>query len=179
MKNKLLHTPDGVRDLYNEAYDYYLNKTSVEFVEPDRNVTLSVSNNDYISPLSEDEEEYLSWGPEYIGFDKNRLYITVYIDDEEVEELINCYRNINEKIMPEYIKAFDGIEEVLKELKKSGFKIAIVSNKVTDAVVQGLKICNINQYFDLIIGAEKMDHPKPAPDGIKKALKLLKKKEKI
>lgn len=99
--------------------------------------------------------------------------------DEEVEELINCYRNINEKIMPKYIKAFDGIEEVLKELKKSGFKIAIVSNKVTDAVVQGLKICNINQYFDLIIGAEKMDHPKPAPDGIKKALELLKKKDAI
>lgn len=103
-----------------------------------------------------------------------------YVDtEEEIQELINCYREINTRIMPEYIKAFDGIEDVLKELKKSGFKIAIVSNKVTDAVVQGLKICNINQYFDLIIGAEKMENPKPAPDGITKALKLLNKKDAI
>ncbi len=99
--------------------------------------------------------------------------------EEEVDALVECYREINTRIMPEYIKAFDGIEEVLIELKKSGFKIAIVSNKVTDAVVQGLKICKINQYFDLIIGAEKMTNAKPAPDGITQALNLLNKKDAI
>ena len=99
--------------------------------------------------------------------------------DEEVNELVKCYREINTKIMPEYIKAFAGIEDVLIELKKSGFKIAIVSNKSTDAVVLGLKICKINQYFDLVIGAEKMANAKPAPDGINQALKLLNKKDAI
>ena len=64
-------------------------------------------------------------------------------------------------------------------MKKSGFKIAIVSNKVTDAVVLGLKICNINQYFDLIIGAEKMKNAKPDPDGVEQALKLLNKEDAI
>jgi HAD superfamily hydrolase (TIGR01549 family) len=100
-------------------------------------------------------------------------------NEEEVKELVRCYREINTKIMPEYIKAYDGIENVLIELKKSGFKIAIVSNKTTDAVVLGLKICKINQYFDLVIGAEKMANAKPAPDGITQALKLLNKKDAI
>ena len=120
------------------------------------------------------EEAHAFFGP--LIDDSFKKYAST---DEEVQELINCYREINTRIMPDYIKAYDGIEEVLKELKKSGFKIAIVSNKVTDAVVQGLKICNINQYFDLIIGAEKMTNPKPAPDGITQALKLLNKKDAI
>ena len=69
----------------HEAYNYYLNKTSVDFVEPDRNVTLYSSNSNYISPLSEDEEEYLSWGPEYIGFDKlNESLLTKPSSLEEV-----------------------------------------------------------------------------------------------
>ena len=57
--------------------------------------------------------------------------------EEEVSKLVECYRNINEQLMPKYICAYDGIEELLKELKKQNYIITIVSNKVTDAVVQG------------------------------------------
>lgn len=86
--------------------------------------------------------------------------------EEEVSKLVECYRNINEQLMPKYICAYDGIEELLKELKKQNYIITIVSNKVTDAVVQGLEICNIDKYFDLVIGAEKLKVAKPDPNGI-------------
>lgn len=99
--------------------------------------------------------------------------------ESEVNELVKCYRKYNEEMMADYIKAYDGIEEVLKELKKQGYKIAIVSNKVTDAVKKGLIICNINQYFDVIVGAEKLTSPKPDPNGIKQVLKLLKRDDAI
>ncbi len=99
--------------------------------------------------------------------------------DEEVEALVKCYREYNEKIMAEYIKAYDGIEELLKELKIKGYKLAIVSNKVSDAVEKGLKICNLNQYFDVVIGAELLTEPKPDPNGITQVLKILKRKEAI
>lgn len=99
--------------------------------------------------------------------------------DEEVEALVKCYREYNEAIMADYIVAFDGIEHTLKELKKQGYKIAVVSNKVTAAVVQGLKICNINQYFDVVLGAEMLVVAKPDPYGIKKVLELLKREDAI
>ena len=44
--------------------------------------------------------------------------------------------------MGKYIKAFPGILDLLKDLKMRNYKIAIVSNKVSDAVKKGLDICN-------------------------------------
>lgn len=59
-----------------EAYDYYSTRTGIEFVEPDKKVTLSYSETSYYSPLAISEREYLSWGPEHVGLDKfNRSVI--------------------------------------------------------------------------------------------------------
>mgnify|MGYP002081279942 FL=1 len=69
------------------------------------------------------------------------------------------------------IKAYDGIKELLESLKKKDYTLAIVSNKVTPAVLKGLKLCQINDYFDLIIGAEQLKEAKPNPDGIYQVLK--------
>ena len=42
---------------------------------------------------------------------------------------------------------------------------------MTPAVLKGLKLCQINDYFDLIIGAEQLKEAKPNPDGIYQVLK--------
>ncbi|MCM1513548.1 MAG: HAD-IA family hydrolase [Anaeroplasma bactoclasticum] len=86
--------------------------------------------------------------------------------EEEVNQLVSYYRYINQKLMPQYIKAYDGILDLLKSLQAYGYKMAIVSNKVTDDVVKGLMLCHIDTYFDLVIGAEKLKEAKPHPDGI-------------
>ncbi len=91
-------------------------------------------------------------------------------DDVEKQALIDCYIDINNKLMANYIRTFDGIEELLQKLKAKGYFLAIVSNKVSKSIIKGLKICKIDQYFDLIIGAEKMKLPKPNPDGIYQVL---------
>lgn len=96
---------------------------------------------------------------------------------EEIDQLVECYREINEELMEKYIYAYDGIKDLLNKLKEKNYKIAIVSNKVTDAVVKGLKICSIDQYFDLIVGAEKLKQAKPDPDGIHQVLTYFKKEE--
>ena len=49
-------------------------------------------------------------------------------------------------------------------------KIAMVSNKVTKAIIQGLDLCNITNCFDYIVGAEKLKQAKPDPDGIYQVL---------
>lgn len=111
-----------------------------------------------------------------------------YLDDsfkryantkEEVDELVKCYREINEEIMDQYICAYEGIKELLVELKKEEYKIAIVSNKVTEAVVKGLEICKIKKYFDLVVGAEKLKAAKPDPDGIYQVLDKFGKKDAV
>ena len=90
---------------------------------------------------------------------------------EEVDALVACYRKYNEDLMANYVVAYDGILELLQVLKQRGYKLAIVSNKVTPAVIMGLEICKINEYFDLVVGLEKLKIPKPDPDGIYQVLK--------
>ena len=85
---------------------------------------------------------------------------------EKVKTCIEEYRRYNVLYHPEYVKAYDGIKELLENLKMLGFKNVIVSNKITKAVKMGIKIAGIDKYIDEIYGAEKLAKPKPDPDGI-------------
>ena len=116
-------------------------------------------------PLTKDEAHQF-FGP-FLN-DSFKKYVKT---DKEVKQLVECYRCINDEFMPYYIKAYDGIKEILESLKKKDYTLAFVSNKVTPAVLKGLKLCQINDYFDLIIGAEQLKEAKPNPEGIYQVLK--------
>lgn len=90
---------------------------------------------------------------------------------EEVNYCIERYRYHNHRIMADYIEVFDGITQMLQELKNKGYNIMIVSNKVSKAIQYGLELCQIEHYIEHIIGYE-MITPKPDPDGIYKAKAL-------
>lgn len=70
-------------------------------------------------------------------------------------------------------RPYDGIVELLKDLKEEGYKIAIVSNKIDTAVKE------LNQHFfgnlvPVAIGEKTGVRKKPAPDTVREALKELK-----
>lgn len=111
-------------------------------------------------PMTEQEADTF-FGP-FLN-DSFRRYVKT---ETEVDYCVERYRYYSEKLMEEYVTAYDGIEDLLKWLKEKNFKIAIVSNKVTSAIIQGLDICQITKYFDYIVGAEKLKKAKPDPDGI-------------
>lgn len=96
----------------------------------------------------------------------NDTFKKYFNTNEEIEHAVEVYRKYCEEMTKDYVKAYDGIERMLKELKQKGYFICILSNKVTPAIMQGLKQCKISQYFDYIVGAEKLLVPKPDPDGI-------------
>lgn len=87
-------------------------------------------------------------------------------NEEELQDCINLYRKYNIEYHPDYVHAYDGIKELLENLRMLGFKSVIVSNKITKAVKMGLKIAGIDKYIDEIYGAELLARPKPDPDGI-------------
>jgi phosphoglycolate phosphatase len=67
---------------------------------------------------------------------------------------------------------YDHVEELLGELKRRGYKMAIVSNKYYDAV-QELKEQYFAEYIQVAIGEKENINRKPAPDTVIEALKLL------
>jgi len=73
-----------------------------------------------------------------------------------------------------YIKPIKGAKAALKNLKKK-YKIAIVSNSKRKEIYAALRKVRIDRNsFDCIVGSDQVKHPKPAPDMLEKAKRILK-----
>lgn len=113
-----------------------------------------------------EEEAHTFFGPFL-----DETFANYYDTKEEIEHAVDVYRKYCDELTPEYVKAYDGIKEMLQELKDKNYKIAMVSNKITQAINMGLDLCGISDYFDLIVGADKLAYSKPHPDGIQQVMK--------
>ena len=116
--------------------------------------------------------------PEYTLSDQDKIELLgptlketfeKYNFPKDTAELIKEYRTLNFALHEQYVKAMDGAKELLDYLQSEGYKLGIVSNKFTDAINLGLKLTDLDAYFDVIIGLEKVTDPKPDPEGISKA----------
>lgn len=95
------------------------------------------------------------------------------LNPEKTEEMVDFYRAYNVKVHDDLVTPFDGVDETVKALHDRGIKMAIVSTKRHDMVVRGLKLMNLDQYFDVVIGLDDVEHAKPHPEPLYKALKAL------
>ena len=91
---------------------------------------------------------------------------------QTVEQVLTIFKNDYQKNMYNCTKPFDCIIKLLTELKKQNIKTAIVSNKFDEAVKE-----LSNKYFanliDVAIGQSNNISPKPSPDGVLQAIKIL------
>jgi len=94
-------------------------------------------------------------------------------DENEINEMINYYREYNLKNYDYRVKLFPEVKETIKYLYKKGYKIGIVSSKQHELVLHTLEITGIKDYVDVVLGNGSYDNPKPAPDGILKAKEKL------
>lgn len=92
-------------------------------------------------------------------------------DNPEFERAFAVFKEYYGEHCNDTTKAYDGIPELLQELKNAGYAMAIVSNKI-DSAVQDLN----NRYFpqvDVAIGDRENLKRKPDPDSVFLALKEL------
>ena len=66
-----------------------------------------------------------------------------------------------------------GVEELLKYLKETGYKIAIASSTRSALVKEQIEDAGLMQYFDVIVGGDQVKKSKPEPDIFLKAAELL------
>jgi len=81
-----------------------------------------------------------------------------------------------EQVMPKYIelfktgciynvKSYQGVIEMLKEMKQKDIKIAILSNKQNDNTVKVVEKIFGKGFFDVILGQKDTHNRKPSPEG--------------
>lgn len=88
--------------------------------------------------------------------------------DTMLTELKEYYaEHNNDKTAP-----YEGLYELLAELKKQGYKMAVVSNKVQEGVT-ALNGQYFKEYFNVAIGETPNRKRKPEPDMVNAALKAL------
>lgn len=93
---------------------------------------------------------------------------------EIVEEMILEFRDYYKENEHQYFSIYPNVIDVLKELKKRGIKMGIVTTKFMDAAWPSIKHFELEAYFDTYIGLEHVENPKPDPEPIYKALENIK-----
>lgn len=91
---------------------------------------------------------------------------------DKLEECTEIYRNHYITNKDNKTKPYDGILEMLDQLKDENYKIAIVSNKF-DSAVKELNKVHFSKYVSVAIGESTNIKRKPAPDSILAAIDLL------
>lgn len=89
-----------------------------------------------------------------------------------IDEMVTVFKGHYDKHCLDETRPYDGIIELMKELKKRGFKMAIVSNKI-DSAVKELNDRFFKDVVDVAIGEKQGIKRKPAPDMVYEALKEL------
>ena len=114
-----------------------------------------------------DEELYSFFGPTLEDTFKK------YFKEEEIEDIIECYQEINLQLHESYLKNMPDALKSVQALKEYGCQVGIVSNKRHKPVELGLKISGLRPYMDLVYGKEDLPKPKPDASGLVKACNQL------
>lgn len=121
------------------------------------------------APLTEKEiRYYLGFGPRYL---LDRAF-KMEMNDYEYHDIYEIYDNHYSIHKNDYTKPYDGIVDVLKNLKESGYLISVCSNKQDDATKSLIKDI-FGDLFDFVIGSSDAYQKKPAPDMVYKTLEAL------
>ncbi|MBM7585980.1 pyrophosphatase PpaX [Bacillus pakistanensis] len=95
------------------------------------------------------------------------------VNPDTVDEMVKRYRAYNLENHDLLVTEFEGVYETVKTLYENGYKLAIVSTKTRNGVLKGLKLTKLDKFFDVVITLDEVEHAKPHPEPIEKALEQL------
>jgi len=104
----------------------------------------------------------------HVGYGaKNLMKDVLNTTDEELinkaTKLFASYYLSNPSV---YTKPYPYIPETLQLLKQKNKKIGVITNKIAKVSERILKQLNLNQYIDILVGAETTSEKKPSPKPV-------------
>ena len=92
--------------------------------------------------------------------------------EEKVKEVLVDFKKYYGEHCADKTKPYEGIVELIWQLRNEGYQTAVVSNKA-DFAVQELCKQYFAEMFDFIVGEREGVRKKPAPDSVNEVLKQL------
>jgi pyrophosphatase PpaX len=94
-------------------------------------------------------------------------------DQHIIDRLLAAYRSFNLSNHDSLARSFQGASDVLKELRRRGYLIAVVTSKSRELGLRGLRLCSLDCLLDSAIFLEDTSFHKPRPEPILAALERL------
>ena len=161
--------------------EYFENKANIQAVIFDLDGTLLNTLYDLTDSVNWALEKYgqptrsLEEVREFVGNGLRNLMIQAVPGGEEnpvFEELFEFFREYYKEHCNIKTAPYEGILELMRELKGRDVKMAIVSNKI-DAGVKELNEIHFAEFVETAIGEREGIGRKPAPDSVNEALRIL------
>ena len=95
------------------------------------------------------------------------------LPDVDPEEAIEVYRSYHRDNFGSRISVFEGMTELLAELKRRGFKTGLVTSRLGHTTWEGLRKYQLDAYFDVVVSCDDTDKHKPDPTPVFMTLERL------
>ncbi|ERI04495.1 pyrophosphatase PpaX [Aneurinibacillus aneurinilyticus] len=92
---------------------------------------------------------------------------------ERSEELVQVYREHNERVHDELVEEFPNVLDTIEQLAKMGIKMGIVTTKQRKTAEMGLRLFGLDKYMDTFISYQDTEKHKPHPEPVHKAMQAL------
>ncbi|MCM1115424.1 MAG: HAD-IIIA family hydrolase [Clostridium sp.] len=118
------------------------------------------------------EKDYLS----FVGNGARVLLDKAFehtLNDKELDDALELFKTKYNEILIDNAYIYDGMLDVLNEMKAMGIKLAVVTNKPHSSAVLMVERLFGKDYFDYIIGAFEDKPKKPDPYSANMALEKL------
>ena len=94
-------------------------------------------------------------------------------DKEEIERMVQTYRTYNLTHHDALVKPYDGVVDEIRRMKEAGKRLGVVTSKLRDGAMRGLRISLLDDVFDVVIGCDDVTNSKPHPEPVLKAVAQL------
>ena len=94
-------------------------------------------------------------------------------DKEEIERMVETYRKYNLTHHDALVKPYEGVVEEIRRIKGVGMRLGVVTSKLRDGAMRGIRISGLDQAFDIVVGCDDVTHAKPHPEPVLKAVEEL------
>jgi pyrophosphatase PpaX len=71
------------------------------------------------------------------------------------------------------VTVYPGVGDMLRRLRTAGLDLALVTSKNRQGALRGLQLTGLAEYFEVLVCVDDVQHPKPHPEPVERALALL------
>lgn len=86
--------------------------------------------------------------------------------DTPVDQAIAIYRGYQVNHFEEMIRPFEGMDQLIKDLKEKGYRVGIVTSRMRNTTMQGLEKFGLVPYIDDIVTCDDTSKHKPDPEPV-------------